>query len=281
MNAKKLTILISILLAVTLVVVLTSTIFTLKTISFNFLNQRSVLKDCVTDDYLSDIDVPYGDSIFLVDKESLTSRLEKENAYLQVISVETTFPSNIVVHASEREEVYAIRMSDNTYAITDKSLKILRFCDDAYLARDGYLTPVIVDIDYDNVSVADMGYEVCDFIEISGVTEILSGVVNSFLRAGYSVTTLKGFATNITLREEGTFVGGEDGEVNLTFVKTVEIVSKYGIKISINNAYADLAKKVALGLKAYEAEHDKHNTTGEIMVFAKNDELIAIYSPGN
>ena len=40
MNTKKLTILISILLVVTLIVVLASTVFTLKTVSFNFLNQN-------------------------------------------------------------------------------------------------------------------------------------------------------------------------------------------------------------------------------------------------
>ncbi len=277
MKSKKLAILISILLIIALVVVLASTIFTLQTVSFNFLNQRNVLKDYDNEDYLGDVDVPYGDSIFLINKENLSKKLEKENAYLEVVSVETTFPNNIVVHASEREEVYAIKLSDNNYAITDKCLKILRFCDNAYLSRDGYLRPIVVDIGYDNVDIGSMGYQLCDFIEINNVTDILSGLVDSFLRAGYSITSLKGFATEIVLREKGSFVADNKGEYNLEFVKTVELQTKYGIKININNAYTDLAQKVALGIKAYEAEHDKHNTSGEIMVYSNDTKLIAIY----
>ena len=99
----------------------------------------------------------------------------------------------------------------------------------------------------------------------------------SFLQSGYSITSLKGFATDIVLREKGSFVADNNGEYNLSFVKTVELQTKYGIKLSINNAYVDLAQKVALGLKAYEAEHDKHNTTGEIMVYSNETKLVAIY----
>ena len=281
MNSKKLTILISILLIVTLVVVLASTVFTLKSVSFNFLNQRNVLASYEDEDYLSKIEVPYGDSIFFVDKEDLQDKLEKKNAYLQVIGIETTFPNNIVVHAGEREEVYAINFGNDTYAITDKSLKILRFCDYAYLTRDGYLSPIVVDIDYSDVQLVAEDYSVCDFIEMEHITDILLGVANAFEASGYNITSLKGFATGITLRENGSFKQVEDGDYDLVFVKTVEIDTKYGIKLSVNDAYSNLTTKVALGIKAYEMEHDKHNTSGEVLVFEQEDRLVARFRKGN
>ena len=281
MNNKKLTILISILLLVTLVIVLASTVFTLKTVSFNFLNQRLVLADYNTDNYLSGIDVPYGSSIFFVNKEDLSSKLEKNNAYLQVVSIETTFPNNIVVHASEREEVYAIRLSDNNYAITDKTLKILRFCDNAYLSRDGYLSPIVVDISYNDVEINPASYGVCDHIDIDNVTDILLSVVNAFEVSGYNITSLKGFATGLNLRESGSFKSTNDGDYDLVFVKTVEMSTKYGIKLSISDAYSNLSQKVALAIKAYEMEHDKHNTTGEVLVFEQENRIIARYRQEN
>ncbi len=280
MKLKKLAILISILVVVVMVVVLASTIFTLKTISFNFLNQRSYLADKVTEDYLTGISVPYGDSIFLIDKEELSSKIEKENAYMEVISIETTFPNNLVIHASEREEVFAIKFDNDTYAITDKSLKILKFCDFAYLNRDGYVAPIIVEINYDDVDLDVNNYKICSFINETSITPILNSLVTSFQRSGYSITSLKGFATGIYLRETGSFVSGDDG-YDLSFVKTIEIVTKYGIKLSINNAVDNLSTKLALALSVYEIEHDNHNTTGEILVFEKADEIIARYRQGN
>ena len=276
MKSKKFVILISILLSITLIIVLASTIFTLKTISFNFLNQRSVLVSSSSDDYLKDIKAPYGESIFLINKTELTSQLEKNNAYLEVVSIETTFPNNIVVHSAEREELYAIKFSDNNYAITDKSLKILRFCDNAYLSRAGYISPIVVNIGYDDVDIDSKGYSLCDFIMEEHVTDILLSLSNAFMRTGYDVTTLKGFATSINLRESGSFVGS-DGSYDLVFTKTVEISTKYGIKLSINDAYNNLDQKLSLALVAYEKEHDKHNTTGEILVYVANNKILARY----
>jgi len=277
MNTKKLAILISILVVVVMVVVLASTVFTLKTISFNFLNQRNILANSTNDDYLVDVSVPYGDSIFLINKKDLTAKLEKENPYLQVVSIETTFPNNLVIHAGEREETFAIKLNNDTYAITDKSLKILKFCDFAYLTRDGYLAPIIVDIQYDDIDLVAENYELCSFINDNNIKPILNNLVYAFNKSGYNITSLKGFATNIVLRESGSFISNEEGVYDLSFVKTIEIETKYGIKISINNAIEDLPNKLGLGLSVYELQHDSHNTTGEILVFEKNNEPSAIY----
>lgn len=277
MKRKKFVILISILLVVTLIIVLASTVFTLKTLSFNFLNERYVYASKTDDDYVKNVKVPYGESIFLLNKKDLISDLEKSNAYLQVVSIETTFPSNIVVHVAEREELYAIKLSDNNYAITDKSLKILRFCDDAYLLRSGYLAPIVVDVRYDDFDISDGKYELCDTIDEPHVTEILGSLSDAFEIAGYSTTTLKGFATKIVLQERGSFVSGESETYDLVFTKTIEITTKYGIKISINDAYNNLDQKLALGVVAYEREHDKHNTTGEVLVYVTGNRILARY----
>ncbi len=279
MKSKKLAVLISILMIVVLVVVLASTIFRVRTISFNFLNQRYVLKDCTQDDYLNDVTVPYGDSIFLVDKAKMISSLEHNNPYLNVISVETTFPNNLVVHAAEREEVYAIRFgaeADDTFAICDQNLKILKFCNNAYLHRVGYIAPIKVNISYADVDLAADGYDTADFINNIYITPVLQNLANAFAKAGYNMVSLKGFATEINLRESGNFVVNSSG-AELEFVKTVELTTKYGINITISNATTLLDTKVALGLQVYDIEHDKHNTTGEIYVFENSGKIVASY----
>ncbi len=277
MKSKKFIILISILLIIALIIILASSVFTLKTISFNFLNQRNVLAKYTTDVFVEDVSVPYGDSIFLINKTKLKDDLESKNAYLEVVSIEKTFPNNIVIHASEREEVYAIKIEDNTYAITDKSLKILKFCDKQYLTQTGYIAPIVVEIEYDNVDLASKGYKICDFIQETGVTDILLSTVNSFVSAGYSITSFKGFASNIKLCESGKFRSSSDSGYDLEFVKTVEISTKYGIKVSINDAYSNIYNKVAMGIATYEKIHDSHHTTGEILVYETSDRLMARY----
>jgi len=277
MKAKKLTILISIFLIVTLIIVLASTIFTLKTVSFNFLNKKYVLEANELQDYVKNVNIPYGDSIFLLDKDQLATDLEKNNAYLKVVKIETTFPSNIVIHASEREELFAIKVEDNKYAVVDKGLKILRYCTDEYLNQD-QLRPIVVEIGYADVDFADYNYQLCDFVEISHVSEILKSISTAFEKSGYNITSLKGFANKITLNESANFKKSNTStEYDLEFVKTVEIDTKYGIKLSINNAYQYFDKKIALALGAYEMEHDKHNTDGEILVFEKEDKIVGVY----
>ena len=279
MKSKKLAVLISILMIVVLIVVLASTIFRVRTISFNFLNQRYVLKDCSQDDYLKDVTVPYGDSIFLVDKSKMISSLEQNNPYLNVISVETTFPNNLVIHAAEREEVYAIRFgaeADDTFAVCDQNLKILKFCNSAQLNKAGYISPIKVEIGYADVDLASDGYNTADFINNPQITPVLTSLANAFQSAGYNMVSLKGFATGIKLSESGSFAVSSTGS-ELEFVKTVEIATKYGISMTINNASSYLDNKLALGLRVYNDQHDKHNTTGEIYVFENSGKIIASY----
>lgn len=90
------------------------------------------------------------------------------------------------------------------------------------------------------------------------------------------MVSLKGFATEINLRESGNFVVNSSG-AELEFVKTVELTTKYGINITISNATTLLDTKVALGLQVYDIEHDKHNTTGEIYVFENSGKIVASY----
>jgi len=201
---------------------------------------------------------------------------------VKFLSISLNFSSNLSTKKIVVTLIFKLIKSPITFSLSTKhslySFEYFLSCSDfAYLTRDGYLAPIIVDIQYDDIDLVAENYELCSFINDNNIKPILNNLVYAFNKSGYNITSLKGFATNIVLRESGSFISNEEGVYDLSFVKTIEIETKYGIKISINNAIEDLPNKLGLGLSVYELQHDSHNTTGEILVFEKNNEPSAIY----
>lgn len=125
---------------VVLIVVLSSTVFTLKEVKVEFydtndqlITDYNTLKHFSTTDSQSIIDSAefnMGQNIFLVKKEKYTESLEKKNPYIKVIALTTHFPNKIVIKVHEREELFAIETGSGKYAITDGDMKVLKIADD-------------------------------------------------------------------------------------------------------------------------------------------------------
>ena len=103
MKSKKLVVFLIILAFLTVLIVLNSTLFTLQTISVNWLTTKYELN--AIKDYALIEGIEKGDSIFLLDKEKIKNELEKKYEYLRVVSIETKFPNKIVIHSAERESM--------------------------------------------------------------------------------------------------------------------------------------------------------------------------------
>ena len=80
MKNKKLIGILIILVFLTVLVVLNSTLFTLQTISINWLTTKYNLED--VKDYTMVEDINKGESIFLIKKDEIASSLEKKYPYL-------------------------------------------------------------------------------------------------------------------------------------------------------------------------------------------------------
>ena len=127
MKTKRLIAIFIILAIVTLIVILGSVVFTVQSVSVDFLTTRIYSQNITDEEIISTANIPYSKSVFTLEKDVYTQALEKQYPYLKVESIETKFPNKISIHLSEREPLYAININDTgDYAILDKELKVLQ-----------------------------------------------------------------------------------------------------------------------------------------------------------
>lgn len=123
---KKLIILSSVIFAVLLSsIILTFTLFSLKSISLNFKTETNFLTAEIQEEIIDEINEQGISTVLFVNKKTLASKLEKDFPYLKIVNIETIYPSGFILHCVEREEFYAIE-SDNKSYYLDKEMKILK-----------------------------------------------------------------------------------------------------------------------------------------------------------
>ena len=288
MKSKRLVVLMVILCFVVLLVVLSSTVFTLQSVSLNWLTTRSLLAEDDLDSLTSNIKVPIGESVFLFKKSDLKEELEKNNPYLQVVSIETVFPNRAVVHVAERRQLYAIKISQENYIVLDKYLKILNItsADDLFAISEGN-RPAIVEIQDENINI-NVGenktvrveisasgiieetkqFAVGDFLDIENIDDSLKSLTESLLEANYKDQSIRGFISKISL--------------NLNSNEEINIETRCGIAISLKACNEDLTTKLLTGIGAYEKLRNEpyFATTGTISVFKSlvDSKIYAVHS---
>ena len=86
MKSKRLIALLIVFGFIALLVILSSTVFTLQSISLNWLTTRSVLAEETIDTFSENVKFPMGESVFFLKKSKIVEDLEKEYPYLQVLN---------------------------------------------------------------------------------------------------------------------------------------------------------------------------------------------------
>lgn len=118
----------SIIVAVVgLIVLLAFTLFSLRTVEVDFRTSRLRLT-ATESEIIESADIRLGSSVFFRNKNKMAERIEVAHPYAKVINIETVFPSKLVVHIAEREELYALAFDGGHY-ICDNELKVLRIDD--------------------------------------------------------------------------------------------------------------------------------------------------------
>lgn len=122
---KKATIICSIVFVLLIIlVVLMFTVFLLKDVKVELKTGTEHL----TQEVVSEIEneaLKTGGSVLFLGKEKLISRLEKQFPYLKIVNIETQIPNKLVIHAAEREELFAVNSGEKSYFL-DEEFKILR-----------------------------------------------------------------------------------------------------------------------------------------------------------
>ena len=120
---KKLIISISALLGViTVVLTLCFTVFTVKEVEIDF--RTSLEQPYDEEEIIKEANIDFGKCLLFMSKTGYIKRIEEKFPYLEVINIETVFPSKLVIHCAERQELFAFQ-KDDQMALLDKDFKVL------------------------------------------------------------------------------------------------------------------------------------------------------------
>ena len=114
----------SLVLLIGLVVLLAYTFFAVHEVQIDFRTSREHTT-ATDEEIIATGGIELGGTVFFRNKQSYIDKIEDEYPYLNVINIETVFPSTLVVHIAERQEVYAVKGEDGYY-VCDEELKVLK-----------------------------------------------------------------------------------------------------------------------------------------------------------
>lgn len=248
MKTKRLVIILSVLIFITLIIVLCSAVFTVQTISVNWLTQPNVLTVSDNEEIIQNSAIKKYNSVFTLKKQDYIDNIEKNISYIKVVKIEVKFPNKVVIHAMERDPYYYIFLGGLEYMILDSEMKVLQITDDfTKYVTDFRISPIELDLDSTLYSNLDLGR-------------------GDFLNMVYS-DTFKQFATLLSDY-------GFDSVKARRIVKTLSIkdgnlsiYTNLGLNIFINDYVTNFSDKMLRGFSAYEQYKDDYST-GTILCYS-------------
>ena len=121
---KKVIIALSALVAVVgLMFLLAYTLFALREVEIDYRTSHSNIT-ASDEEIIESGEIDLGGTVFFRNKQKIEQRIENAHPYIDVINIETVFPSKFVIHIKERAKVYAIA-GDGEYYFCDENLRVL------------------------------------------------------------------------------------------------------------------------------------------------------------
>jgi len=256
MKSKKLIALICVLAFITVLIVLNSTLFTLQHISVNWMTTKYKLEVMQDKDLIKS--VPLGDSIFLLNKEEIKNRLEKDNSYLRVVGIETKFPNKIVIHSAERETLYAVQITSNEYAVIDELGKVLELSTSGEVFAGSALGAKPIKVTFKNFSLNPKDYEVGEEIKDENAKALLVRLAKTLKESNYNQTASKGVFSGIDVE-----LTGSGYDINMS--------TRNGMKICLKDAKQMTTEKLLLGLECYNLLQQESVVSGSVIVEYNNE----------
>ena len=125
MNRSKLFIglFIALILIVITIVLLACTVFVVREVSVVSDVSSYLVND---EDIVESSGLTVGRSIITISKDKVKSSIEKDNPYVEVLSIRRVFPNKVIINVTVRRETMLISSSTgSTYAVVDLSMKVL------------------------------------------------------------------------------------------------------------------------------------------------------------
>ena len=233
MKNKRLAIFLIIFVFFAVVVVLSSTIFSLKSVEVKFFSSTDNLTGTETEIVKSG-KFKYGENLFFSNKTSYVKKIEKANPYIRVLNIESIFPNKFVINAVERNECYVIKLLNNKYAVTDERMKVLNIL-------DVYQNNTANAIEIKNSSLANQQVAVGDFFETDNY---FLNLFNAFREWKLSYVDVKAQITSI--------------EVDYEKTDRLLINMRSGVQIVVNNSKNQISDKLNLAFSFYDTKQYKN-----------------------
>lgn len=254
MKVKRLAIILGVLIGLTCIIVLCSAVFTVQTITVNWLTKPNVLTVESNQNIISSSKIKNNSSVFTLKKKDYIASIEKNNSYAKVEKIEVKFPNKVVIHVREREPYYYLNLGGTEYAILDEELKVLELTNNlnAYVQNFG-ISPIEMSVDSTMISNLTIGSG--DFLNIA-CTDTYKTFSSYISTINYSALRAKNTIKTVKLQNNNLYV--------YTYL---------GLNMYVNNITVNFTDKLLYGFSAYEQYKDSW-FEGTIMCYDSNTYLV-------
>ena len=193
---KKLIISLGVILGlVLLIIILSFTLFSLRTVTVEFKNNTQIFTEESKQSIIENQSIKYGSPIYTINKSKIIEELEKDKPYLEVINIETVFPNKFIIHCAEREETYAVKAGDKKYFICDKDFKVLTIRPNYTSLQDNSILFLGLENLISNTNRVNEG----EFLEFSSEGEMLKSIGQAMLLNNKTVSDQRALIKSIEL----------------------------------------------------------------------------------
>lgn len=243
MRNKRLLVLLSIFVAITLVVVLSSVTFSVKQVYGYCYNDEdpALCATVSSSEYVGNI---VGKSIFMVNESKIKESIEKKNPSVKVINVEKKFPNLIYVNFVKIFPYLVYETADSALLVSNES-KILSTA----VKETTYLNQVKLITDATPTST-QVGQAL--FGASTAENEVIAQIMGVMQRIDLHSRVVDMFEF-IDLTK--TFKNG------LTYIKT-----RSGVYIELQNGKDDIGNKLVTAISVYVSDQTQYMTSGTIIV---------------
>ena len=258
---KKLILTASILCGViVLLVILSFTLFGLKEISFDLRTYGSLFTSEQTQaSVINSGKFKMNRPVFFQNKQAYIDNMEKANPYLKIINIETVFPNKFIIRCVDREELFAIKVSDQKYFIVDEDFKVLNV---ATTFDNNQTNAILLSGEF---SILNTNAGLGDFLTLSAGQGLLESFVSTMKANNRVVSEQKALFKSVNLKFG---VVPEPYEVNVPMLEFTDFLD---FKMTIIKANDDFTRKVNCLLSAHAEVPDSDKSSYELEVY-KNSE---------
>ena len=249
------------------IVVLTSTVFSLDNVTIKFLSTTSNLTN-QEEQIVQSGDFRFGENVFFSNKTQYVNNIEKANPYIRVMNIETVFPNKFVVNAVERNECFVIKFSSgpnkNKYVVTDERMKVLNILDNYQNNTSNGIEIVGSDLGAQNVSLGD-------FFETD--TNYFTALFDAFREWKISYLDVKARVKSI--------------ELNYERPNRLLVNMRSGVQIIVENSSFQISDKLNLAFSFYDTKTDRNGNevdytkSGIILITETQNKIYGLYKPMN